>query len=334
MKDPKIGFIGCGRHAQICLYPSLEALDIPVQSVCAFHLSHAEAIAKKYGIPQTYDNYKTMLDREHLDAVFIAVPANQSTGIVIDCLQAGVHVFVEKPLGSTVDDAIRVAEMSKKVGKYVQVGYMKRFSPVYQKAKALTSDPGTFGTPISMHGIFTCRNIGFGTDERNFVLNAAIHNIDLLRYFAGEITDICGYKKIVEEGIAYQFSFRSDRGIIGTMIFIALPPWSHRKEEMTVTGTKAFVTASDIKTVTFHPASENTATPRWQTIDEIEQQYSSMDSTSSGGLQPLYLTGFVGGLKEFVESVKTNKATINTAGENVKTMELCEKILLSLIHTN
>jgi predicted dehydrogenase len=330
MKDFKFGFIGCGRHAQMCLYPSLESLGVKLQSVSALHKDHAEVIAKKYNIPNAYDNYKTMLVKEHLDGVFVAVSEAKHGDIVLDCLFAGAHVFVEKPLGSTVADAIRVADMSKKTGKYVQVGYMKRFSPVYQKAKAFMLDQKIFGTPVSMHGIFTCRNFGFGTDERNFILNAAIHNIDLIRYFAGEISEVRGYKKIVEEGISYQFSFKSDTNIIGTMSIMALPPWAHRKEEMTITGTKAFVTATDIKTVTFHPASEANSAPRWQMIEESESRFASMDSTSSGGLQPLYLTGFVGELQAFVESVKNNIATINTADENVKTMQLCEKILTSL----
>ncbi|MEK7592551.1 MAG: hypothetical protein AAB508_04115, partial [Patescibacteria group bacterium] len=179
--------------------------------------------------------------------------------------------------------------------------------------------------------IFTCRNFGFGTDERNFILNAAIHNIDLLRYFAGEIVDVSGYKKILDEGISYQFSFQSDQSIIGTMEIMALPPWAHRKEEMTITGTKAFVTASDIKTITYHPTPETVSVPRWQMIEESESRYASIDSTSSGGLQSLYLTGFIGELKAFVESVQTNKAAITTAADNVKTMQLCEKILNTLV---
>jgi predicted dehydrogenase len=330
MKELKLGFIGCGRHAQMCLYPSLEILGIKLQSVCAVHMDHAQTVAKKYNIPHAYDNYKTMLDKEKLDAVFVAVSEKLHTGITLDCLQAGAHVFVEKPLGSTTDDAARTELMSQKTGKNVQIGFMKRFSPIYQKVKMLMSNSDVFGNPVSVHSIFTCRNFGFGTDERSFLLNAAIHNVDLLRYIAGEIVDVCGYKQVVDDGIIYQFSFRSDTHMIGTMELMALPPWSHRKEEMTITGTKAFVTASEIKTVTFHPTTETTTIPRWQTINEMESRYSSMDSTSSGGMQPLYLTGFVGELQSFLESIQNNQITQVTAEDNVKTMQLCEKILQSL----
>ena len=315
----------------MCLYPSLEALGVKLQSVSALHTDHAEALAKKYSIPHAYDSYQTMLAKEKLDGVFIAVSEAKHVDIVLHCLMAGIHVFVEKPLGSTVVDALRIADVSKKTGKHVQVGYMKRFSPVYQKAKLFMNDPESFGIPVSLHSIFTCRNFGFGTDERNFILNAAIHNIDLLRYLAGEIVDVSGYKKILPEGISYQFSFRSDHEIIGTMEIMALPPWAHRKEEMTITGTKAFVTASDIKTVIFHPAPELSPVPRWQIVEESESKYASIDSTSSGGFQPLYLTGFIGELKAFVVSVETNKDAITTAEDNVRTMELCEGILSILV---
>src|SRR3989338_2127223 len=103
MNDLKLGFIGCGRHAQTCLYPSLAALGIRLKSVCALHLNHAQEVAKKYVIPHAYDDYKIMLQKEHLDAVFIAVSGEQHVQIVLDCLEARVHVFVEKPVGSSVD---------------------------------------------------------------------------------------------------------------------------------------------------------------------------------------------------------------------------------------
>lgn len=330
MNDLKLGFIGCGRHAQLCLYPSLAALGIRLQSVCALHLDHAQEIAKKYVIPHAYDNYKTMLQKEHLDAVFIAVSEKQHVQIVLDCLEAHVHVFVEKPLGLTVDDAVRVADMARKVGKHVQVGYMKRFSPTYQKARLIMNDHKTFGAPVSLSGIFTYGIFWICYDRTKFFLNAVIHNIDLLRYFVGEITDIHCVKKLVKDGILYQFNFLNDQNITGSMIIMGLLPWAHHKEEMTITGTKASVTISEINTITFRPTSRTKKVTRWQAADNTKGQFRFVDSTGSDNLQIFYLSGFIGELKEFVESVKKNKATINTAEENIRTMKLYEKILLSL----
>ncbi len=330
MDQPKLGFIGCGRHATMCLYPSLEAAGIRLAAVCAAHLDHADSVAKKYDVPHAYDDYHQMLEKEHLDGVCVVVSEASHVQIVLDCLSAGVHVFVEKPVGSTVADAKRVADAADNAKKFVQVGYMKRFSPVYQKAKTLISDETRFGQLVSVQSTFTCRNFGF-TDDRNFLLNAAIHNVDLLRLFCGEITDIRGFKRVIPEGVSYNFSFASANGVIGTMTIMALPPWAHRKEELILSGTRGFVSATELKNVTFHPSTTDVAAPRWQVLEEREERFASMDSTSSGGLQPLYLTGFVAELAAFAHAVSTGVAApINTASENVKTMELCELILGSL----
>ncbi|MCL4360360.1 Gfo/Idh/MocA family oxidoreductase [Patescibacteria group bacterium] len=174
MVKPELGFIGCGRHAAMCIYPSLEALGIKLSAVCALHKDHADAVARKYDIPHSYDTYREMLGKEKPDAVFVAAGENAHIKIVADMLSAGVHVFVEKPLGLTVADAKRIALLSQKTGKHIQVGFMKRFSPIYQKAKRLMGDKTRFGSPVCLHGIFTCRNFGFGTDDRKFLLNAAV----------------------------------------------------------------------------------------------------------------------------------------------------------------
>lgn len=330
MKNLKLGFIGCGGHAQLCLYPSLAALGIHLQSVCALHLDHAQAVAKKYNIQHAYDDYKTMLREEHLDAVFIAVSEEKRVQIVLDCLEAHVHVFVEKPLGTTVDDAVRIADLAKKVGKIVQVGYMKRFAPVYQKACLIMNDHKTFGTPVSINGIFIYGIFWILYKRTKFFLNAAIHNIDLLRYFAGEITDVRCVKKLVREGILYQFNFVSDKKIVGSIVIVGLLPWVHRQEEITINGTKARISIVERDSLILHPTSETSVTSRWQVDDKKKNHFSALDSTSSGNLQLFYLSGFIDELGEFIESVKKNKATINTAEENVKTMKLYENFLLSL----
>lgn len=294
MNDLRFGFIGCGRHARTCLYPSLAALGIRLQSVCARHLEHAQEIAEKYEIPYVYDNYKIMLREQYLDAVFIAVSGEQHTQIVLDCLKAHAHVFVEKPVGLTVEAAVRVARMAKKTGRHVQVGYMKRFSPVYQKARLMMNNQKTFGTPVSFDGLFSYGFFWICYNRMKFFLNAVIHNLDLLRYFVGEITDIRCLKKLTMEGISYQFNFTSDQRITGSVIFKGLFPWIRPKEEIKITGTKSSVVIP-----------ENNTVLTWQ-------------------------AGYIGELKEFAESVKNNKPTQNTAEENIKTMELYEKILFSL----
>ena len=115
---------------------------------------------------------------------------------------------------------------------------------------------------------------------------------------------------------------------------MGLLPWSHCKEEMTITGGKAFLTILESNRFEFCFTSGTNTLLRRQVADKIKNKLNSADSTSFGSLQLFYLSGFIGELKEFVESVKNDKAIINTAEENIKTMKLYEKILLSLKNNN
>ena len=173
-----IGIIGAGRHAKANIYPSLDILGVQIGSVCTQHIETAQQISEQYRIPNTYTDHREMLKQEDLDVVFVVLPENLQAEVVIDCLRAGKHVFVEKPLGLTVAEAVRVAEISAQTGKHVTVGFMKRYSPAYVEAKRVMSDTENFGSVLSILGKFSARPMG---DEEFYLKNAAIHFIDLIR---------------------------------------------------------------------------------------------------------------------------------------------------------
>ena len=91
--------IGCGVHAKANIFSSLHMMGYPMKAVCARHLERAQEAAARFGIDKAYGNYKEMLDQEELDAVFVITEAASQADIVKECLQRGLHVFVEKPLG-------------------------------------------------------------------------------------------------------------------------------------------------------------------------------------------------------------------------------------------
>jgi len=96
---------------------------------------------------------------------------------------------------------------------------------------------------------------------------------------------------------------------------------------MTITGTNGYVRVSGVDQVKFYSKNTNVSVPRWQTLEENEQTFGTMLTTSGGGQAPLYLNGFVGELKHFVESIEGKKQVENSAEENVKTMKLVEKLV-------
>jgi predicted dehydrogenase len=95
-----------------------------------------EALAARYAIPSAQADLRVLLEAGGLDALVICSPAGTHAEIVLAALDAGLHVFVEKPMCITLADAERIVDSRDRAGKVVQVGYMKRFDPAYERLLA------------------------------------------------------------------------------------------------------------------------------------------------------------------------------------------------------
>ena len=329
MSSLKIGFVGTGKHARANIYPSLQLLGIPIHSICAKHLENAQKAVHDFGAEKAYDDYHAMLDRDNLDALFVVTSGQLHASIVLDALQAGVNVFVEKPLGWTELEAKEVAKVSLAAGKKVMVGFMKRFSPSYRKMKELMNRRESFGEILSLTGMFGMRS--FGPNDEPWIKYNAIHYIDLIRYFAGEVRELHGFKRNTDEGLDQVFSFATESGIIGNMMLAGLPSWGRHYEEITITGTRGFMKTENMKNIVTHsPGEAESQKPRWQLIDEKDEIYTSIDTSSSGGWKDLYINGYIGEVEHFLDCIRNDKEPESSASDNINTMALCEEILLQL----
>jgi len=82
--------------------------------------------------PNTYTDYKEMLDKEKdLDAAIIATPDFCHAEQTIACLEAGLHVYCETEMATTIEDAKKMARTAKKTGKLLQIGRQRRSNPLY-----------------------------------------------------------------------------------------------------------------------------------------------------------------------------------------------------------
>jgi predicted dehydrogenase len=92
-----------------------------------------EALGARYAIPSLHADHRALLDAGGLDAVVVCSPAGTHAEIVLDALDAGLHVFVEKPMCITLADADAIVSARDRAGRVVQVGTMKRFDPAYER---------------------------------------------------------------------------------------------------------------------------------------------------------------------------------------------------------
>jgi predicted dehydrogenase len=126
--------IGCGWWGMNILGEAMAAGKSKVVALCDVDPSQLEAAAGKVEKatgekPRSYSNYRELLDREKPEIVIVATPDHWHPLATIDSVNAGAHVYVEKPVGHTVLEGRAMVKAARKHGRIVQVGTHRRVSP-------------------------------------------------------------------------------------------------------------------------------------------------------------------------------------------------------------
>ncbi|MCC5876274.1 MAG: Gfo/Idh/MocA family oxidoreductase, partial [Candidatus Sumerlaeia bacterium] len=130
VKQVRLGFIGCGfmgQLAHLANHARLPGVELAALSDLRPRTPHA--VAEKYGIPRVYQRHTDMLKAGDLDAVVAIMNFACHADVVPDVLNAGLHLFTEKPAAVRPETASRHAEMARKRNLVYHVGYMKRCDP-------------------------------------------------------------------------------------------------------------------------------------------------------------------------------------------------------------
>ena len=132
----RIGIAGVGRmgrhHAANLAQRVLGAALVAACSPVAEELAWAR---DSLGVAHGYADYARMLAHPGLDAVFLATPTTLHADQIIAALEAGKHVFSEKPLALNLPDCLRVEAVAAKYPRQkAMIGYVRRFDPSYRDA--------------------------------------------------------------------------------------------------------------------------------------------------------------------------------------------------------
>lgn len=133
----RLGFVGAGymgQRAHLDNYVTFP--DCEVVALAEGRKKTAAMVAQKYNIPKVYDDHRSMLASEKLDAVVAIMGYRWHHAMVADILKAGTHVLTEKPMCVNVASGRELCDLAQKRNLIHQVGYMKRFVPASTYAKA------------------------------------------------------------------------------------------------------------------------------------------------------------------------------------------------------
>lgn len=176
----RVGVVGVGFWGRNHVRVLSELPNVKVEAVCDIDIERAKNVAAKYNIMHYYSSMDEMLRNHVLEAVTICTPSVSHAELTIKCLEAGVNVFVEKPLASTLIECLNIIDTVRSCNRIVMTGFIERFNPSVMKAKELLRN-GEIGEVIMSHS----RRIGWWPErigDVGVVKDTAIHDIDLARH--------------------------------------------------------------------------------------------------------------------------------------------------------
>lgn len=137
MDKVKIGFVGVGGMGQCAHLKSFVTVpDCEVVAIAELRPKLARRVAARYGVPRVYPNHAEMLASEKLDAIVASQPFTRHAAIIPELARAGIPIFTEKPLASTIANGQKIIEALKANKTWQMVGYHKRSDPATMFAKA------------------------------------------------------------------------------------------------------------------------------------------------------------------------------------------------------
>ncbi len=200
MEKLGIGVIGLGIMGRQYLTVYQRNPNTEVRAVANRSSQRLAQVASDFGIDERnrYQDYRKLLERADVDAVCVATPDFAHTEIVLDALDAGKHVLVEKPMTTSTAEADRIVSRVRDTGLKLQVAYNHRWLPVYYHAHSLIKS-GEIGDPVM--GFARKNDTLFVATEMinwaaqtspTYFLNS--HDVDLMRwYFDSEAVEARGY---------------------------------------------------------------------------------------------------------------------------------------------
>jgi predicted dehydrogenase/threonine dehydrogenase-like Zn-dependent dehydrogenase len=190
-----VGIIGAGNFTSAMILPCLKKTKSKIKFISSSSGLSGTILAKKYGISHsTTDNNLILLDSD-VDLVIITTRHNSHASLVIQALNAGKNVFVEKPLALNQNELDSIIDVYRKSGKTLTVGFNRRFAPLAVQMKKLL---GNSDTPMN---IIATMNAGYIPSKvwvhdmevgGGRIIGEACHFIDLISFLAGSnVKSIC-----------------------------------------------------------------------------------------------------------------------------------------------
>jgi len=194
MKPLKIGVVGTGRIGKLHVSNLMTRVkDAAVVAVSDVVPESAQALAAQWNIQKVYADYKALIADPDVEAVLVCSSTDTHSMIAYDAVQAGRHVFCEKPVDFDLDRIRRVVDAVNEKGVKFQVGFNRRFDRNFKRVREAVQK-GEIGDPQIV--MVTSRDpapppVSYVKVSGGIFLDMMIHDFDMVRYLSGsEVTEV------------------------------------------------------------------------------------------------------------------------------------------------
>ncbi|PIW34136.1 MAG: hypothetical protein COW28_00860 [bacterium (Candidatus Ratteibacteria) CG15_BIG_FIL_POST_REV_8_21_14_020_41_12] len=210
-----LGFFG-EKHTEVLS----KMPNVKILGVCRRSIKPLKEIAAKYGVPHTYTDYNELLANKEIEAVSITTMWDQHLAPTLAALKSGKHVFLEKPMASTVQECKEIIQAAKATQHFFIVGHICRFNPRYAMAKKEISE-GAIGKIVS---IYARRNIPATVSKGVLgkigpIIGDGVHDTDLMLWYTKAkiktvYANTVSVRKLANPDIGWTV-YRFDTGAVG-----------------------------------------------------------------------------------------------------------------------
>lgn len=305
--------------------------DVEVTALCDINEELLKQKAAEYHVPFICTDYREMLGRDDIDAVTVTSPDQLHREMVVAFLEAGKHVLCEKPFALHKEDCEAMIEAGDKSGKILMVGQVVRMSQCAFVKEII--DKGVIGDVFYLESEYAHDyTLGHASDwrkdfknPRHPVTGGGCHAVDLLRWFAGNPTEVFAYtnKKILTDWPLDDSAIcvlKFPNNVIGK-VFVSTGCKRRYTMRTLVYGSKGTVIADTMDTcVSLYLAEFNGVT---KFLDR------NMQNIEMRLLCPPQDHNFKGELEKFVSVIKGESENTLPGREGAATVCVCEAIIKS-----
>jgi len=308
MSEIRLGIVGAGNLSTRRIYPYVGAAGARLVGVCDLDPGKAERNARLFG-GRAYCDMREMIAKEEPDGVIICVGPEAHANLAPIVMKAGIPVYTEKPPAPDAASALEVARVSRKTGILCTTAFKKRYAVAYTRAKEFISG----FPPEDLYSIsvdYASAQYANDSPRNEFLLDFAIHAIDLVGYLFGDAAEVFAFAKGED---AWAVSLRFATGALGILNLNDARSFTVPTEEVEIS-----IRGGNFMTV--HNSSswricENGRPAEWR-------EPPTFTSAGDSGNE----TGHLAELADFVAAIREGRRTRSDIYESYKTMVLYETI--------